>query len=292
MKGKIIKAHRGIYYVDIGDHIILCKARGLFREMELKPVVGDDVDIRISEEDGSGYIEKIYSRKNTLLRPVVSNVDQALIVMSLKNPAINLFLLDCFLLMCEKSRVDVLICINKSDLILQEKKKTLLGYYAAFGYSIIFTSTVTGENSEILLDYLKGKTTVFSGPSGVGKSSLLNLLTKGKWQSKVGNISEKTKRGKHTTRHVELYKENANTFFLDTPGFSSLDLRFFESPYEIKELYPEFIQREKFCRFNDCNHLREPGCKIKEDVARGLISEERYRNYELIFQEVQSNQRY
>ena len=194
--------------------------------------------------------------------------------------------------MCEKSRVDVLICINKSDLILQEKKKTLLGYYAAFGYSIIFTSTVTGENSEILLDYLKGKTTVFSGPSGVGKSSLLNLLTKGKWQSKVGNISEKTKRGKHTTRHVELYKENANTFFLDTPGFSSLDLRFFESPYEIKELYPEFIQREKFCRFNDCNHLREPGCKIKEDVARGLISEERYRNYELIFQEVQSNQRY
>ena len=96
----------------------------------------------------------------------------------------------------------------------------------------------------------------------------------------------------YTTRHVELYKENANTFFLDTPGFSSLDLRFFESPYEIKELYPEFIQREKFCRFNDCNHLREPGCKIKEDVARGLISEERYRNYELIFQEVQSNQRY
>lgn len=204
MDGKIIKTHRGIYYVD-ADRVIPCKARGLFRDRGLKPTVGDNVRLRISEEDGSGYIEEIYPRKNQLLRPYVSNVDHVMIVMSVRSPDINPYLLDRFLLMCAKSSVEAIIVLNKSDLLTEEDAAWIHSIYEPIGYPLFLTSVLEGTGIVEVRNLIRGKTTVFAGPSGVGKSSLLHAITDGKWQPETGEISGRTRRGKHTTRHAELF---------------------------------------------------------------------------------------
>lgn len=241
MDGKIVKTHRGIYYVD-ADRVIPCKARGLFRDQGLKPTVGDNVRLRISDEDGSGYIEEVYPPKNQLLRPYVSNVDHVMIVMSVHSPDINPYLLDRFLLMCTKSQVEAIIVVNKSDLLSEEDREWIRSIYEPIGYPLFLTSVVEGSGIEEVRNLILGKTTVFAGPSGVGKSSLLNAITGGKWQLETGAISNRTRRGKHTTRHAELFHFEEDTFLVDTPGFSSLDITFLEDEREIKTLMPDFIR--------------------------------------------------
>ncbi len=290
MDGKIIKTHRGIYYVD-ADRVIPCKARGLFRDRGLKPTVGDNVRLRISEEDGSGYIEEIYPRKNQLLRPYVSNVDHVMIVMSVRSPDINPYLLDRFLLMCAKSSVEAIIVVNKSDLLSEEDAAWIRSIYEPIGYPLCLTSVLEGTGIVEVRNLIRGKTTVFAGPSGVGKSSLLHAITDGKWQPETGEISSRTRRGKHTTRHAELFHFEEETFLVDTPGFSSLDIDFLEDEREIKRLMPDFV-RYADCRFSDCNHLEEPGCGVKHALENQLISPVRYENYKLIYHERKSMKLY
>lgn len=290
MDGKIVKTHRGIFYAD-ADRVIPCKARGLFRDQGLKPTVGDNVRLRISEEDGSGYIEEVYPRKNQLLRPYVSNVDHVMIVMSVHSPDINPYLLDRFLLMCTKSQVEAIIVVNKSDLLSEEDREWIRSIYEPIGYPLFLTSVVERSGIEEVRNLILGKTTVFAGPSGVGKSSLLHAITGGKWQPETGEISNRTRRGKHTTRHAELFHFEDDTFLVDTPGFSSLDITFLEDEREIKTLMPDFI-RYADCRFNDCNHIEEPGCGVKHALANHLISPIRYENYKLIYHERKSMKMY
>lgn len=261
IEGKIIKGIGGFYYVKTHQGIIECRARGIFREKDLTPLVGDNVKLRISEEDNTGYIEEILTRKNELIRPPVANISQAVIVMSIKKPNINTLLLDKYLMMVEHNDLNIVICFNKSDLdkSLGEDFKAI---YEQIGYRVILTSNKLNMGINELKDGLKGHTTVFSGPSGVGKSSLLNNLNP-ELNRKTGDISSKSLRGKHTTRSVEFFELDDNTFVLDTPGFSSLELNFIEEAIEVRKYFIEIYKYGAGCRFQSCLHDKEPNCIVK-----------------------------
>lgn len=274
MDGTIVKGIGGFYYIKVKDEVIECKARGKFRYNELTPTVGDKVEISV--KNNKGVIEKIYPRSSCLLRPSVANVTQAFIVVTFKNPELNLDLLNKFLLLCEKNNLNVIICFNKIDLINVEDYENILDMLKKADYEYIFLNAKSGFGVDILEDKLANNITVFCGPSGVGKSTLCNKLI-GRELMETGNISEKSSRGKHTTRHSELI-ESKQGFIVDTPGFSSLEITDIAKE-DLQYLFPEFGYYRNNCKFTGCMHYKEPSCSVKEAVEEDKITNLRYNFY-------------
>ncbi len=292
MQGKIVKGISGFYYVHVAESgIYECKAKGVFRNQNIKPLVGDDVEIVIiDEKEKKGNIEKILQRKNELIRPAVANIDLALIIFAAAKPQPNFNLLDRFLVMMEYQQVPVTICFNKRDLVTDEEVEKMAGIYKNCGYEVLYTSAAEKQGIEELRALLEGKTTAVAGPSGVGKSSLVNSLQQG-IQMETGSISKKIERGKHTTRHSEIIPITGNTYIMDTPGFSTLYIPGFEKE-DLQQFYPEFAEYEPYCRFKGCSHISEPDCGIKDALAQGKISSLRYENYKLLYDEVKNVKKY
>lgn len=292
MKGKIIKGIAGFYYVHVvHSGIYECKAKGVFRNKKIKPLVGDNVDIEVLDEGNKlGNIIKILDRKNELIRPAVANISQALVVFAIAEPMPNLNLLDRFLVMMERNNINTVICFNKTDLVSEDRVSELKNIYSNAGYNVMFTSAKENLGICEIRKVLESKTTAFAGPSGVGKSSMLNALIP-EANSQTGEISEKIKRGKHTTRHTEIFNIGEDTYIMDTPGFSSLYVNDFEKE-ELKEYFREFSDYNDKCRFNGCVHINEPDCSVKCAVESGIISRERYENYILMFEEIKNKRKY
>lgn len=292
MTGKILKGIAGFYYVQAADgKLYECRAKGIFRNKNVKPLVGDDVDISVLDEtELKGNIDKILPRKNALIRPSVANVDQALVLFSVTQPEPNLNLLDRFLVMMEVQEVPVNICFNKIDLTGDERQMELAAIYEKAGYPVYFTSTCEKQGIREIKDLVQGKTTVLAGPSGVGKSTLTNLLYP-KAEMETGTISEKIQRGKHTTRHSELFGIGRDTYMMDTPGFSSMYIEDMECGC-LKDYFPEFEAYEENCKFLGCVHIGEKVCGVKDAVSEGNISQNRYDNYRLLYQELKEKRRY
>jgi ribosome biogenesis GTPase len=292
MVGKIVKGIAGFYYVDVeGEGVYQCRAKGIFRNKKIKPLIGDNVVIEVTHEaDMEGNVTEILPRTNALVRPTVSNVDQAFVVFALSHPTPNLNLLDRFLVAVEMNHIDAVICFNKADLMTDEETKEIVDIYLKAGYDVLPVSATEAINTHLLDQYMEGKTTVFAGPSGVGKSTLVNLLQNNTYME-TGQVSEKIKRGKHTTRHANLILMKPGTYLVDTPGFSSLDLNTLEEN-ELKAYFREFEHFEPYCKFNGCNHLNEPKCGVKEAVASNEISESRYTSYKQIYDELKDIRRY
>lgn len=292
MQGKIIKGIAGFYYVHVvGSGLYECKARGVFRKEKMKPLVGDYVEMEILDEaEQTGNIVEILPRKNELIRPAVANIDQALVVFAVTDPRPHFHLLDRFLVMMESKAIPVVLCFNKRDIAEKADIEELQEVYRASGYPLVFTSALDEENIEEVKKLLRGKTTAIAGPSGVGKSSLINLLQTSV-QMETGSISKKIARGKHTTRHSELIAIDGSSYIMDTPGFSSLYVNDFEKE-ELKYLFREFAPYEGRCRFNGCSHVHEPGCAVKEAVEAGKIHKIRYGDYLDMYRELQEKKRY
>lgn len=292
MQGKIIKGIAGFYYVHVeSGHVYECKAKGVFRKDKQKPLVGDNVELDILDEEKKlGHIAAILPRKNDLIRPAVANVDQALIIFAVTKPEPNFNLLDRFLILMEQKELPCIICFNKQDLFSEEEKKELSQIYENAGHKVLFSSALYEQGIEEIKELLQGKTTTVAGPSGVGKSSIINRLQPG-IQMETGEISEKIERGKHTTRHSEIIPVNENTYLVDTPGFSSL-LLFDLEKEELAQFYYEFLKYEPECKFIGCSHTHEPVCGVKKALDEGLISQTRYKNYCLLYEELAAKKKY
>ena len=292
MRGKIIKGIAGFYYIYAEDgKIYECKAKGIFRKDNQKPLVGDNVEISVlDEKEMEGSVTAILPRKNSLIRPAVANVDQAFVIFAMENPKPNYMLLDRFLIMMEQQGIPAVVCFNKKDLGTEEELDFLYRTYTQCGYRVILSSALKGEGISEIHEILRGKTTVVAGPSGVGKSSLTNSL-QGEIQMETGEISKKLKRGKHTTRHSQVIPVGEDTFLVDTPGFSSLYLTDMEEQ-ELKNYFPEFREYEEECRFQGCRHIHEPGCAVKEALEADKISRLRYEDYLALHQELKEKRRY
>ena len=267
MQGKIVKGIAGFYYVNVVESgVYECKAKGVFRKEKIKPLVGDNVRIEILDsENKTGNIVEICLRKNELIRPAVANIDQALVVFAVTKPAPHFNLLDRFLVMMERKEIPVVLCFNKKDIAADPEIAELRAIYEHAGYPIVFTSALEQNNIEKIRALLKNKTTVIAGPSGVGKSSLINLL-QSEVQMETGSISRKIERGKHTTRHSELIPIDEDSYIMDTPGFSSLYVNDFEKE-ELKYYFREFADYEGMCRFQGCDHVHEPGVCSKRGTG-------------------------
>ena len=292
MKGKIMKGISGFYYVNVVESgIYECKAKGIFRKDKIKPLVGDDVEIEVlSEEKKIGNIIKIFPRHSELVRPAVANVDQALVIFAAREPSPNFSLLDRFLVIMEKQEIPVIIWFNKKDLCEKEELKQMKKIYEDCGYQVILTSAMEKKGMEELKTLLRGKTTTVAGPSGVGKSSLTNLLQKDVVME-TGEISKKLGRGRHTTRHSQIIAIEENTWIYDTPGFTSFYVENIEKE-ELRYYFREFAAYEGTCRFQGCTHTHEPGCKVKEALAEGRISQERYSSYLELYRELSEKRKY
>lgn len=292
MQGKIIKGIAGFYYVHVvKSGIYECKAKGIFRKEKIKPLVGDNVEITVvDEKEKKGNISNILPRKNELIRPAVANVDQAMVIFATCKPSPNFNLLDRFLLMMEKQKVPVIICFNKKDIASKKELALLENTYVKCGYQIVFTSATEGLGIGEIKKIIEGKTTTVAGPSGVGKSSIINILQP-EAEMETGEISRKIERGKHTTRHSELIHIDGQTYIMDTPGFSSLYLSDF-STEDLKYCFKEFSLYEPRCRFQGCDHIHEPDCGVKEALEEGKISKIRYENYLTIYTELKEKRRY
>lgn len=292
MKGKIIKGIAGFYYVYVEEHgLYECKAKGIFRKQNIKPLVGDNVIIEeLDEENKKGNIVDVLSRHSTLIRPNVANVDQAIIIFAATEPDPNFNLLDRFLVMMLQQDVDTIICLNKKDLVDKEELAKLIRDYTKSNYKIITTSTITNEGIDQLEELLDNKTTVLAGPSGAGKSSIINIIAP-EANMEVGDISRKLKRGKHTTRHSEIFRVKHNTYIIDTPGFSSLEIKDIEK-VELQNYFLEFRDYNNKCKFVGCLHLSEPSCAVKEAVADDNISKTRYESYKSLLEHIDSQKKY
>lgn len=292
MQGKIIKGIAGFYYVYAEDgEIYECKAKGIFRKDKQKPLVGDNVVITVlDEKEKEGSLTDILPRRNSLIRPAVANVDQALVIFAIENPKPNFLLLDRFLIMMEQESVPAVVCFNKKDLAAEEELNYLFKTYNDCGYQVVLSSALNEDGLEEIRDILKGKTTVVAGPSGVGKSSLTNCLQEGVLME-TGEISRKLKRGRHTTRHSQVIPIEKDTFLMDTPGFSSLSLTDMEEQ-ELKDYFREFRKYEGQCRFKECRHIHEPGCAVKEALEKNEISRLRYEDYLGLHEELKEKRRY
>lgn len=280
MIGKITKAQKEIYYVLAENKYYMCKARGVFRNQNIKPLVGDNVEFEQIEED-KGYINKILERKNEIKRPSIANIDQILYFVTIKNPSLNLFNMDKYLAMCEYINIDVVIILSKKDLA-EKEDLDFIKMYEDIGYKLIFIDNYNDFPKNQIMNILDGKTSAVSGSSGVGKSTFLSNLVD--FDIEIGSISEKSKRGKNTTRHIEIFNLGKNTNIFDTPGFDSFELDFINDEKDLKYCFREFDN--KSCKFNNCNHINEPKCKVKDDLNRGLISMSRYENYLSLFDDI------
>ncbi|NLY43575.1 MAG: ribosome small subunit-dependent GTPase A [Clostridiaceae bacterium] len=279
-RGIILKGIGSFYYVKIQETntVIECRARGRFRKDSIIPMVGDHVEVKLSEHDAlKGSIEAILPRVTCLVRPPVANVDQVVTVLSIRSPEPNLLLLDKIILAAEFEGLDVVVCFNKIDLDENRSYEKLSQIYLSAGYDVICASARNGEGIEQLRDSLKDKVTAFAGPSGVGKSSLLNAVDP-RFSLKTGEISKKIERGKHTTRHVELLQLKEGGYVVDTPGFSSFELAAVPAK-EMDRFFREFGEYIPLCRFRGCSHTSEPGCAVIDAVEQGKIFSSRYQSY-------------
>lgn len=292
MQGKIVKGISGFYYVHVVESgIYECKAKGVFRQQKIKPLVGDDVCIDITDEEKKlGNIVQILPRRNELIRPAVSNIDQALVIFAAAKPNPQFNLLDRFLVLMRYQRVPVVICFNKCDLVSDEERQKLSAIYRDCESRVLFSSAKTGEGIEALKTILKDHTTAVAGPSGVGKSSLVNAVSPD-IQMETGEISRKIERGKHTTRHSQLIHISEGTYLMDTPGFSSLYIPGMEKE-DLSSFYPEFTEYEPYCRFGGCSHISEPDCGVKQALAEGKIHPVRYENYRMLYEELKAVKKY
>ncbi|MBO8167835.1 MAG: ribosome small subunit-dependent GTPase A [Thermoanaerobacteraceae bacterium] len=287
-EGIILKGYSGFYYVQTGDgQVVECSLRGRFRQKKVKFLPGDRVEISVVDEK-RGVIEELLPRETELLRPPVANVDQVILVTSLEAPPPDLVLLDRLLVFVEHISIMPVICFNKIDIADKENSQDIINIYDSIGYPVVITSAKTGEGIEKLSDYLDGHITVLAGPSGAGKSSILNALNP-EFQLQTGKVSEKVRRGRHTTRHTELLPLNKG-LVADTPGFSRINLP--DIPREeLSFLFPEMDVFRDRCRFNTCLHDKEPDCGVKEAVRQGKISRSRYENYLQFLEEIIEQER-
>lgn len=278
--GRIIKALSGFYYVQTEDGLVECKARGRFRKDGLTPLVGDEVAISVDQQ--KGMVEQILPRRNSFVRPAVANLDILVLLASEAVPVTEPFLIDRITAIAGNQNVPVVICVNKSDI---EPGNKLSEIYRNAGYQVVCTSAVTGEGIEELRALITGRVVAFSGNSGVGKSSVLNCLAP-QLQLQTGEVSEKLGRGRHTTRHIELFALDQDTYVADTPGFSSFDTEQMEIILKenLQYAFPDFAAYLGQCQFHDCAHLKEPGCRITEAVSAGEIEPTRYDSYVRLYE--------
>ncbi|MRZ81090.1 ribosome small subunit-dependent GTPase A [Paeniclostridium sordellii] len=293
IEGIIIKGIGGFYYIDTDKGVYECRARGIFRKEKITPLVGDHVKMSIvDEENKKGVLEEIEKRDTELVRPPIANVNKAIIVFAIKNPNPNLSLLDRFIVLAERECLEIVIVLTKSDLATDEELEKLKNIYEVSGYKVIPVSNNKELNIDKVKEELKGNIVVFAGPSGVGKSTLLNNIDS-KFQLQTGEVSDKIKRGKHTTRHAELLKLECGGMVADTPGFSSLTLDDIEEN-ELKDYFIEFENFSDECKFGGrCMHENEPSCGVKNAVKENKISKERYESYlQLLNEKRQGKRRY
>lgn len=291
MQGKIIKGIAGFYYVHIVESgIYECKAKGIFRKEKLKPLVGDVVVIEVLDESTkTGNVIKVLPRKNELIRPAAANIDQAMVIFSMESPRPSFSLLDRFLIMMERQGIDTLICFNKAELASEDELQRIYQIYHSCGYRVLMVSAMEEQGIDAIMEQLVGKTTVVAGPSGVGKSSLTNLL-QSDIHMETGEISRKLKRGRHTTRHSQLITINDSTYLMDTPGFSSLYVEDMDKE-ELKDYFREFLPYQEQCRFQGCVHIHEPQCAVRTAKEEQKISNLRYQNYVELFEELKEKEK-
>ncbi|MBR2409863.1 MAG: ribosome small subunit-dependent GTPase A [Lachnospiraceae bacterium] len=292
MTGKIIKGIAGFYYIHGEDGCLYeCKAKGVFRKDGIKPLVGDNVRFSVLDtENKLGNLEEVLVRKNELLRPAVANIDQALVMFAAAKPAPNYNLLDRFLIRMGLEQIPTLIGFNKCELISEQQQDDMKERYALAGYPVCFFSVKEKSGLDELKTKLEEKTTVLAGPSGVGKSSLINFLCP-QADMETGDVSRKIERGRHTTRHAEVFVLQKDTYVMDTPGFSSLYVNEIQ-PQELWTYFPEMREAEKECRFTGCLHMEEPDCGVKQAVKTGKMKPQRYESYRQLYQELSNIKRY
>ena len=290
IEGRIIKGIGGFYYIETEKGLYECRARGIFRKNKITPLVGDFVKISVVDEDNKkGVVEEIQERKTELVRPPIANVNKALIVFAVKNPTPHLSLFDRFIVLAERENLEIVIILTKIDLDDDNTFEKIKNIYEPCGYKVIGVSNLENKNIDKVKEELKDNTVVFAGPSGVGKSSLLNQIDSN-FQLKTGDVSDKIKRGKHTTRHAELFELKFGGMVADTPGFSSLTLDDIED-IDLKDYFIEFEDYDD-CKFGSrCIHQNEPNCAVKEAVENGEIPKERYESYIQLLNEIRQGKR-
>lgn len=280
MNGTIIKALSGFYYVSAENSVYECRARGKFRLDGMSPLVGDRVSFALSG-NGKGYIEKVHDRKNFFIRPAVANIDALVFIAANTNPVTDPFLIDRVSVIAEEAGCELIVCINKTDIDMANE---LYDIYTSSGFETYRVSAANGSGIEQLRNALRGKICAFTGNSGVGKSSILNAIVP-ELRLEVGEVSEKLGRGRHTTRHVELFSVGEDTFIADTPGFASFEIEMMQTidKHELQYDFREFGSCIGRCRFSDCAHLKEPGCAVIEAVNSGAIPLSRYQSYKRLY---------
>ena len=279
LEGRIVKALSGFYYVSTPEGIVSCRARGKFRSTGESPLVGDRVTLTV--QAGQGTVREILPRRNAFVRPAVANLDAMVILASAAIPVTEPFLIDRMTVIAQRQRVEPILCINKTDLDPADRLRAI---YENSGFAVVCTSAETGEGIDRLAELIRGRTVAFTGNSGVGKSALLSRLCPG-MEVRTGEVSQKLGRGRHTTRHIELFALGHETFVADTPGFSSFDLDLVDHipKQELQELFPEFRAYLGGCRFPDCSHRTEPGCAVLSALAAGEIPQSRHRSYTRLY---------